>query len=150
MSTNFPLEAVMDLTRRQADAAAAALARLRASERAALQTLQMLEVCRRDYQSQLERTSEAGIGNEQWRNYQEFLRKIDQALAQQKQALAKCSTECQASLHEWQLAHVRLKSFDILLQRHQRGEMRRESRKEQREQDERSAASQQHEQHPHR
>ena len=143
MSKRFPLEVVMDLTRKQADAAAAALAQLRAKERAAAETLQMLETCRQDYHCRLERASQAGIGNEQWRNYHEFLSKIDQAIAQQKEVLAKCSIQSQAGLHEWQLARIKLKSFDVLYERHQRGEAQRESRIEQRDQDEHSAASHQ-------
>ncbi len=150
MSKRFPLEVVMDLTRKQADAAAAALAELRAKERAAAQTLQMLETCRQDYQSRLERTSQSGIGNEQWRNYHDFLGKLDRAVAQQKETLAKCNIQCQAGLHDWQLARVKLKSFDVLYQRHQRGEAQRESRSEQREQDEYSAASHQRRQQPDR
>ncbi len=141
MSKRFPLEIVMDLTRKQSDAAAAALADLRARERGATETLQMLETCRRDYQWRFERTSQAGIGTEQWRNYHEFLSKLDRAIAQQKEVLARCGIQCQAGLHGWQMARIKLKSFDVLYERHQRGEARRESRSEQRDQDERSAAS---------
>lgn len=148
MSRRFPLEVVMDLTRKQADATAVALAELRAKERAAAATLQMLETCRQDYQSRFERTSQSGIGNEQWRNYYEFLSKVDQAIAQQKEILAKCNIQCQAGLNEWQLARVKLKSFDVLYERHQRGEAQRESRSEQRDQDERSAASHQRREKP--
>ena len=148
MSRRFPLEVVMDLTRKQADAAAAALTELRARERSASETLQMLEQCRLDYQSRFERTSLSGIGNEQWRNYHDFLSKLDQAIAQQKEVLAKCSVQCQTGLQEWQLARVRLKSFDVLFERHQRGEAQRESRNEQRDQDEHSAASHQRRHEP--
>lgn len=143
MSKRFPLEVVMDLTRKQADAAAVALAELRAKEHAATQTLQMLETCREDYQSRFERTSLTGLGNEQWRNYHEFLGKLGQAIAQQKEVLAKCNIQCQAGLHDWQLARIKLKSFDVLYERHQRGEAQRQSRSEQRDQDERSAATHQ-------
>jgi len=87
MSNRFPLEVVMDLTRKQADAAAAALAQLRAKERTASDTLQMLETCRQDYHCRLEQASQSGIGNEQWRNYHEFLGKVDQAITQQKEVL---------------------------------------------------------------
>ena len=148
MSKRFPLEVVMDLTRKQADAAAATLAELRAKERTASETLQMLENCRLDYQSRFERTSLTGLGNEQWRNYHEFLGKLDQAIAQQREILAKCSVQCQAGMQEWQLARVKLKSFDVLYERHQRGEAQRESRSEQHAQDEHSAASHQRRQKP--
>jgi flagellar FliJ protein len=148
MSKRFPLEVVMDLTRKQADAAAAALAALRAKERAVAETLQMLETYRQDYQSRFERASQSGIGNEQWRNYHEFLSKLDQSIVLQKEVLAKCSIQSQAGLNEWQLARIKLKSFDVLDERHQRYEAQRESRSEQRDQDECSAASHQRRQKP--
>ena len=148
MTKRFPLEVIMDLTRKQADAAAAALAQPRAKERAATATLQMLETCRQDYQSRFESSSQSGLGNEQWRNYQEFLVKLDQAIAQQKEVLAKCNDQCQAGLHEWQRTRIKLKSFDVLYERHQRSETQRESRIEQRDQDERSAAGHQRRQQP--
>jgi flagellar FliJ protein len=148
MSKRFPLEVVMDLTRKQADAAAAALADLRAKERSASQTLQMLETCRQDYEARFARTSQSGMGNEQWRNYHEFIAKLDQAITQQRDVLAKCSVQCQIGLQEWQLARIKLKSFDVLFERHQRGEAQRESKNEQRDQDEHSAASHQRRQKP--
>ena len=150
MSYRFPLEVVMDLSRKRADAAAAALAQLRAKERTAADTLQMLETCRQDYHCRLEHASQSGIGNEQWRNYHEFLSKLDQAIAQQKEVLAKCRVHCQAGLETWQLARIKLKSFDVLYERYQRGEAQREARIEQRDQDEHSAASHQRNQTPSR
>jgi flagellar FliJ protein len=122
MSRRFPLESVMELARKQVDAAAGTLAGLRAKESAALQTLQMLETCRQDYRSRFERSSQSGIGNEQWRNYHEFSGKLDQALAQQKEVMAKSTLRCEASVHEWQRARIKLKSFEVLFERHVRDE----------------------------
>ncbi len=145
MSRRFPLEVIMDLTRKQVDAAAAALAQLRAKETAASSTLQMLESCRLDYQARLERSSQAGLGSEQWRNYYDFLGKLDYALAQQQQVLAQCAQQSRTGLEAWQAARAKLKSFEVLLERHNLGESRREARNEQKDQDEHSASS-----HPHR
>lgn len=143
MAKPFALEVVMDLSRKQADAAVADLAAKRAGQQAAVDTLKMLETCRQDYQMRFERSSLSGIGHEQWRNYHEFLHKIDLALTQQKQVCARCSIECQKSLEKWQLARIKLKSFGVLHERHLHGEARRVSQQEQREQDESSAAGHQ-------
>ena len=143
MARPFALDLVMDLSRKQADAAVADLAARRARQRAASDTLKMLETCRQDYQARFERTSLSGIGHEHWRNYHEFLHKIDLALAQQKQVCARCSIECQESLEKWQQARIKLKSFDVLHERHLHGEAQRASRQEQREQDESSGAGHQ-------
>ena len=148
MSKRFPLEVVMDVTRKQADAAAALLGQLRTKERAAAETLQMLESCRQEYEARFARTSQTGLGNEQWRNYQEFLAKLQQAIVQQNDVLKKCAAECVAATQEWQQARIKLKSFDVLYERHQRGEAQRESRSEQRAQDEHSASSHQRQRKP--
>lgn len=140
MSKRFPLEVVMELTRRQADEAAAALSALRQKERAALQTLEMLETCRQDYHDRFAKTSQDGLGNEQWRNYHEFIAKLDAAINQQQDALNLCRIQTQAGLNHWQECRVKLKSFDVLFERHQRGEIQLENKREQREQDEQSGA----------
>lgn len=139
MSKRFPLEVVMELTRKQADEAAAALNGLRQKERAAVQTLQMLETCREDYHARFAMTSQDGMGNEQWRNYHEFIAKLNSAVNQQQATLNQCRIQVQAGLNHWQECRVKLKSFDVLLERHQRGELQIENRREQREQDEQSS-----------
>jgi len=141
MSKRFPLEVVMELTRRQADEAAAALSALRQKERAALQTLELLETCREDYHARFAKTSQDGLRNEQWRNYHEFIGKLNAAITQQKEALNQCRIQVQAGLDHWQECRVKLKSFDVLLERHQRGETQLENRREQRDQDEQSSSA---------
>ena len=139
MSKRFPLEVVMELTRKQADEAAAALNLLRQKERAAQQTLEMLETCREDYHARFAKTSQDGLGNEQWRNYHEFIGKLNAAITQQKEAVNQCRLQTQAGLSQWQECRVKLKSFDVLRERHQRAEMQLENRREQREQDEQAS-----------
>jgi flagellar FliJ protein len=138
MSKRFPLEVVMELTRKQADEAAAALGGLRQKEQAAEKTLEMLETCRRDYHERFARSSQDGLRNEQWRNYHEFIGKLDTAIAQQKEVLEQCRLQTHAGLRRWQECRTKLKSFDVLRERHQRGELQVEIRREQREQDEQS------------
>lgn len=140
MSKRFPLEVVMELTRKQADAAAAALAGLRAREQGALQTLQMLENCRLEYHSRLARSGQSGIAKVQWANFQDFLGKLELAIDQQNEVLAQHRIQTEAGLKEWQSAQVKLKSFEVLFERHRRGEVVREARLEQRDQDDHSSA----------
>lgn len=129
----------MDLTRRQADRAAVALAGLRAKEHAAMETLTMLETCRQDYRSRLDQKGRDGIDHKDWINYQEFLHKLDHAIAQQTGVISQCRLQTQAGLEQWQASRIRLKSFEILLQRHEREDRLRETRIEQRNQDEKGA-----------
>src|SRR5690606_32567758 len=91
-----------------------------------------------DYHERFARSSQDGLRNEQWRNYHEFIGKLDTAIAQQKEVLEQCRLQTHAGLRRWQECRTKLKSFDVLRERHQRGELQVEIRREQREQDEQS------------
>lgn len=140
MSKRFPLEAAMALTHKQTDAMAVELSALRARERSAADTLSMLEDCRRDYRLRLERGGHSGMDHTRWTNYQEFLRNLDRAIAQQNKVLALCRQQTQAGLGKWQALRIRLKSFEVLLQRQRQDENLQQARIEQRTQDESGAA----------
>jgi flagellar protein FliJ len=140
MPKRFPLEAAMTLTQKQADAMAVELSALRTRERSASDTLSMLEDCRRDYQLRLERNGRSGIDHTCWTNYQEFLRNLDRAIAQQTKVLALCRQQTQAGLGKWQAARIKLKAFEVLMQRQRRDENLLQTRIEQRNQDENGAA----------
>ena len=119
---------------------AAELSALRARERSAAQTLCMLEECRRDYQLRLEHSGRSGLDHTRWTNYQEFLRNLDRAIAQQTKVLTLCRAQTQAGLAKWQASRIRLKSFEVLMQRQRQIEQRQEAKIEQRTQDENGAA----------
>lgn len=141
MSKHFPLQSVRDLARNNADASAVALGRLQSQELQARERLAMLEACRMEYQAKLLSAGRGGIGQANLYNYHEFLAKLERAIAQQNEVLRAAETRTRAGLKDWQSRQIKLKSFDVLAQKHQQAEARLEARREQKLTDERYAAT---------
>ncbi|QKS28387.1 flagellar export protein FliJ [Accumulibacter sp.] len=136
MSRPFPLQSVLDLMRNRNDAATQRLAALIAAERDARKTLAMLLQYRDEYTARFRQAVQDGLGQPEWRNYQEFLDRLDEAVRQQEQAAALKAAHTAAGQAEWQNQRSRLNAFDTLSDRHRAGEARRELRNEQKLQDE--------------
>jgi flagellar FliJ protein len=80
-----------------------------------------------------------GITAADWRNYQEFLNKLDAAIVQQREVLAATRQRVEAGQVAWQSAKRTLKSYDTLALRQAGAEMLRMARHEQKETDERAS-----------
>ncbi len=136
MSRTFPLQTVLDLMRSRNDAATQRLASLIAAERDAHKTLAMLRQYRDEYTARFRQAVQDGLGQPEWRNFQEFLDRLDEAVRQQEQAANLKAAHTAAGQAEWQRQRSRLNAFDTLSERHRAGEARRELRHEQKLQDE--------------
>ncbi|EXI71117.1 MAG TPA: flagellar export protein FliJ [Candidatus Accumulibacter phosphatis] len=136
VSRPFPLQTVLDLMRSRNDAATQHLASLIAAERDAQKTLVMLLQYRDEYSARFRQAVQNGLGQPEWRNYQEFLDRLDEAVRQQEQAAKLKAAHTAVGQAEWQRQRSRLSAFDTLSQRHRAGEVRRELRHEQKLQDE--------------
>ncbi|EXI84487.1 MAG: Flagellar FliJ protein [Candidatus Accumulibacter sp. BA-94] len=136
MSRPFPLQAVLDLMRSRNDAATQRLASLIAAERDARKTLAMLLQYRDEYTTRFRQAVQDGLDQPEWRNYQQFLDRLDEAVRQQEQTAKLKAAHTAAGQAEWQRQRSRLNAFDTLSERHRTGEARRELRHEQKLQDE--------------
>jgi len=136
VSTTFPLQTVLDLMRSRNDAATQRLASLIAAERDARKTLAMLLQYREEYRSRFRQAVQEGLRQPEWRNYQEFLDRLDEAVRQQELAANAKAEQTAVGQAEWQRQRTRLNAFDTLSERHRAGEARRELRHEQKRQDE--------------
>ncbi len=136
MSKPFPLQTLLELARAHSDTAAAQLGVLNRHEREMVERLRTLIEYRREYTDNLARMARTGIGSVDWRNYREFIDKIDAAISQQRATVAVSKHEVQVGLQNWHSEQRKLKSFDTLSVRHHSAEIRRESVQEQKEQDE--------------
>lgn len=135
MSKTFPLQTLLDLARSDSDSAAAQLGALNGHGRAMEERLQLLLDYRGEYTAHLARVAKIGMSSIDWRNFRDFIDKIDAAIAQQREAVAQAKREVQAGRHHWHAQQRRLKSFDALSQRHRLAQIRQELRQEQKEQD---------------
>jgi len=135
MARPFPLQTLLDLARSDSDSAAAQLGTLNGHDRAMEARLQLLLEYRGEYTAHLARVAKIGMSSVDWRNFREFIDKIDAAIAQQREVVAQAKHEVQAGRHHWHAQQRKLKSFDTLSQRHRTVELRQEFRLEQKEQD---------------
>lgn len=136
MAKPFSLQMVLDLMRNRHDEATQSLARLLAAERDAKKKLAMLLQYREEYTTRFREAAQDGLGQPEWRNFQDFLNRLDEAITQQLQSVSLQEAHTAAGQAEWRQQQKRLKAFDALSERHRVSEARWESRQEQKTQDE--------------
>lgn len=148
MARPFSLQTVLDLMRNRNEEATQSLARLIAAEHDARKQLDMLLHYRDEYSARFREAAQDGLGLPEWRNYQDFLNRLEQAIAKQLQAVNQQATHTAAGQEEWQRQRSRFKAFDALSERHRASEALRQGRRDQQTQDEFAARSKDDEQGP--
>lgn len=136
MSKPFALQTVLELMQQRADEATNRLARLIAAEQDAATKLKLLDDYRDEYARRFHDASQEGLTPQQWRNFQQFLGRLDEAIAQQREVVARSRSNTTAGKAAWQEQQVKLKAFDTLAERHHQAEEKRENRREQKQTDE--------------
>lgn len=135
MSKPFPLQTLLDLAQDGCDTAALRLGVVNGHERDMQQRLQVLLEYRGEYTARLARAAQTGMHSVDWRNFREFIEKIDVAIEQQRDLVAAARREVVTGQQHWHTQQRQLKSFDTLSQRHRLAERKAEARLEQKEQD---------------
>ncbi|MBK6631492.1 MAG: flagellar export protein FliJ [Betaproteobacteria bacterium] len=135
----FPLQSLLDLSNVRMDDAASKLGQLLASEQEVGKTLALLEQYREEYEARFRQAAQNGLTREEWGNYQSFLGRLDDAIAQQRALVEASKQRTVDGQKEWLDKRNRVKAFDTLSQRHKDGEVRSEAKTEQRDQDELAA-----------
>lgn len=146
MARPFSLQTVLELMRNRNDEATQRLAGLIAVECDEKKKLALLLQYRDEYTTRFRLAAQNGLGQPEWRNYQDFLDRLDAAIKQQNQSVSLQETHTAAGQAEWQQQRARLKAFDTLSERHRASEARLELRHEQKTQDEFAARMGDHEQ----
>jgi len=136
MSKPFSLQTVLELMQARADEATQALARLIANERDARAKLAMLRQYRDEYANRFRQAALAGLTPSAWNNFQEFLNRLDEAIAAQAQAVAQQARNTANGQEHWKHQQKKLKAIDTLSERHRSQEEAREQRLDQKQQDE--------------
>lgn len=135
MSKPFPLQILLDLAQEGSDAAAMQLGVVHGHDRDMQRRLQLLLEYRGEYTARLARVAQTGMHSVGWRNFREFIDKIDAAIEQQRELVATARRQVETGQRHWHSQQRRLKSFDILSQRHGSAERKNEACQEQKEQD---------------
>ena len=141
MPTSSSLKMLLDLAQNRSDAAARRLGELNSREQEAEQKLRLLVGYRQDSQVRFQEFAKTGIDQTEWRNFREFMGKLDAAIAEQRKAVTNSRNRMQAGRTDWHAQQRQLKSYDTLSQRQARAETLRAAKREQREQDEQTIKS---------
>ncbi len=137
----FALQTVLDLMQTRTDEATNQLARLIASERDANHKLSLLRQYRDEYATRFRDAGQKGLTQGEWRNYREFLSRLDEAIDAQVQAVRVQAQQTLAGQANWQQQRQKLEAFHTLSDRHFATQEAARQRREQKTQDEFSARS---------
>jgi flagellar protein FliJ len=136
MHKNFPLQPLVNLAQQKNDAAAKKLGQLNQQQQAAQAKLDTLLRYLDDYRARFQKAALSGMDKSELQNFQEFINRLDEAIAQQRIVIEKTNHSVQAGIDELHNTKRTMKSFDTLSQRHFASEKKVEEKAEQRMQDE--------------
>lgn len=139
MNNNFKLQTLLDLSHARMDDAARQLGQLLSSEQEGAKKLAMLMQYREEYHRGFLEAARQGLAQTQWANYQAFLARLDQAIAQQQSALDRSKQRTSDGQKAWLEQRNKTKAFDTLSQRHRSKSLKAEARAEQKLTDEHAA-----------
>src|SRR6187455_2996805 len=132
------LETLIELAQTRTDDAARRLGTLNAKDMDMQAKLALLTQYSDEYRARFQTLAQQGLTASDWRNYQAFLNKLDEAIAQQLEALKLMHQRVAAGETDWRSAKRVLNSYDTLARRQTRAEAVRAAKLEQRETDEHS------------
>lgn len=139
MTKPFTLQPLLELMQNRADEATKELGRRIAAERDTRAKLDMLVQYRDEYAERFRQAASDGLSPAGWRNFQDFIGRIDEAIAQQRVIVLTSERHTADGQAQWLAQHHKLKAIDTLAQRHLNTEMLREQKQDQKQQDEFSA-----------
>jgi flagellar protein FliJ len=141
MTKKFSLQPLLHLAQQKNEAATKKLGQLNQQQQAAQTKLDALLQYRKEYQARFQEATQNGMNQSDLRNFQGFIQRLDEAIAQQRSINEQMRDSVQAGREELQEAQRKMKSFDTLAQRHLESERKLAAKSEQRIQDEHNGRS---------
>lgn len=139
MSKTFRLQPLLDLSNLRLDEATRQLGKFIAGEQEASQRLGLLVQYRDEYHARFLTAAGNGLGPDAWRNYQQFIGRLDQAIDQAREMVEASKRRTALGQKHWLDQRGKVKAFDTLAQRHQARLAHAEYRHEQKQSDEHAA-----------
>lgn len=136
MTKLFSMQPLVHLAHQKNDDATRKFGQIIQQQQAAQTKLHSLEQYRKDYQTRLQQAVKNGITQISLRNFQDFTRRLDEAVAQQRNVIEQIRLSMNAGRNELANSQRKMKSFDTLAQRHLESEKKLEEKLEQQQQDE--------------
>ncbi|MDP1594628.1 MAG: flagellar export protein FliJ [Gallionella sp.] len=141
MTKPFHLQPLLNLAQIKNESATRKLGQLNKQQHDTQAQLEILQQYRKDYQTRMQESSRNAIDPALLRNFQEFINKLDLAIAQQIKAVEQSKLSTQMGRGEFSNTQRKLKSFDTLQQRHIETQSKAEAKLEQRAMDEHTGRS---------
>lgn len=138
MTSSRRFRPVKQVTEQRERKAASDLAeRMRLRQQAEGQ-LQSLKDYYQDYLQRFNETARNGVDVTRVREFQRFLDKLEQAIAEQEEAVRLAQQDCESAKGTWREKHTRTRVIDTVMEKLKADERKEEGKKEQAQQDERS------------
>lgn len=135
MKKALPFKLLIGLAKEEVDLVTRKLGELNRKNRDIDEKLQLLLQYRQEYQLRFDVSSRNGLYRDEWQNYQNFIVKLDVAIDHQKHLQIEFLRIVDSARIEYQQKHKKLKSFEMLAERHYADESARAARTEQKELD---------------
>ena len=132
----YSLQPLVHLAQQKNEAATRKFGQLNQQQQAAQTKLDALLQYRKDYQTRFQEAVQNGMNQSDLRNFQNFIQRLDEAIVQQRNANEQALNSVQKGRSDLQDTQRKMKSFDMLEQRHLESEKKLEAKSEQRQQDE--------------
>jgi flagellar FliJ protein len=136
MAQKFTLQPLLDLVRDRADEATRRLGMLVRAEQNAQKRLDLLAQYRAEYAQKFRDAQSEGMTLQAWRNYQEFIDRIDLAISQQSTQVEIAAQNTAAGQEDWKALNTKLKALDTLAARQMAVYLKKEAKQEQKQLDE--------------
>ena len=135
----FSLQTLLDLSQLRMDEAGKRLSQLLANEQEAGARVLLLQQYRAEYQERFVAAAKQGIGRDAMNNFQSFLARLDEAIAQAQALVEQSKQRTAVGQRDWMDQRVQVKAYDTLSSRHLQRENKIATRREQKLQDEHAA-----------
>lgn len=119
MNPSNPLPMLIELAQKEADEAARKLSAMLSLQQQSEQKLNLLLGYRSEYQQRLTANAQQGIATAALQNFDLFLKKLTDAIEQQRSELNHWKNSVKSAQGLWQQAQRKVRSFGILEQRRQ-------------------------------
>lgn len=130
------LKLLKEIAVKEVDLAAEALAHAMKAESEAKSKYEMLLEYRQEYVKNLNKILEAGMGAEAYQNFQNFFKKLDQAITGQQEVLEMTKQQVNIQRQLWQESQRKKLSYEVLAQRSDKRELKVEQKRDQKLMDE--------------
>lgn len=134
-STNV-LKMLKEIAAKEVDLAAEALAHAMKAAGEVQNKYDLLLEYRQDYVRNLNKTLAAGMGAEAYQNFQNFFRKLDQAIIGQQEVVDTTKQKVTVQRQLWQESQRKKLSYEVLSHRSDKRELKVEQKKDQKMMDE--------------